>query len=228
MKKLLQKFTDYFAFSKGERRGIVALLGILGCLMIGIQILPHGYVKPIPNYADVGDNPTAESHNYASLQSYSGNHAQQERPQKPPQQSGYRPPREKKPFTVQANICDTFDLQEIRGVGPAFARRIFKYRNLLGGFIHKEQLKEVWGIDSAKYAQIEAAFIIDKQNIRKINLNTATINDLKTHPYLDYYQAKAIVQTRDTQGLYQSIEDILKIALIDQETFDLIREYLEI
>jgi DNA uptake protein ComE-like DNA-binding protein len=94
--------------------------------------------------------------------------------------------------------------------------------------VHIEQLLEVWGIDSARYEQINEFFIIDKQNIRKININTTTIRDLQRHPYMDYWQAKAIVQNRDENGLYQDIADILKLALIDQETFDLIKNYLEL
>ncbi len=232
MKKLFQKFTDFFAFTKSERRGILALLGILGGLMIGIQIMPYCYAKPVSDYSDIGANSSVEKNvgktvgaqNFVPQQTLRSN----ARNNTPQNSKKFQPIREKKPFTIHANTCDTLDLQQIRGIGSAFSKRIIKYRDQLGGFVRKEQLLEVWGIDSAKYAQIEGAFIIDKKNIRKINLNTVTINDLKKHPYLDYYQAKAIVQTRDSQGLYKSIDDILKIALIDKETFELICEYLEI
>ncbi len=222
MKKQIKKIADFFAFTRSERRGIVALLGILGFFMTGIQVIPLCYSKPpeLAIFEDLPERKELHKAQTASPQSPTNNTLSKPK--------SFKSAREKKVFTVQANACDTLDLQQIRGIGSAFSKRIVKYRDQLGGFVRKEQLLEVWGMDSVKYAQIEGAFIIDKQNIRKINLNTASINDLKRHPYLDYYQAKAIVQTRESQGFYTNVEDILKIALMDEETFGLICEYLEI
>jgi DNA uptake protein ComE-like DNA-binding protein len=236
MKNLFTTFTNFFAFTKSERRGIVALLSVLVVLMAGVQILPYCYSKPNnPEFSDeilvqtssnysennrahVGDSMSAQANNNLQQQSFQQNSSPQ----------NFQPVRERKPFTVRANTCDTLDLQQIRGIGSTLSNRIIKYREQLGGFVRKEQLLEVWGIDSARYVQVESAFIIDKENIRKININMATIRELQNHPYLDYYQAKAIVQTRDQQGFYENIADILKLALIDQETFDLIKEYLKL
>ena len=64
-------------------------------------------------------------------------------------------------FIVEINAADTFDLQEVKGIGSSYARRISNYRDRLGGFIKKEQLLEVFGIDSAKYVQIQASFTIN-------------------------------------------------------------------
>ncbi|MDR1951356.1 MAG: helix-hairpin-helix domain-containing protein [Bacteroidales bacterium] len=225
----MKKLFTFFAFTKGERRGIVSLLGILAFLMMGVQVMPYYHSKPnspefsdenllqsSPNYrADIGDDTTVRVENLRPQQSSS---SQQPRFQQ----------RETKIFTVQINICDTLDLQQIRGVGSKTSHNIINYRERLGGFVRKEQLLEVWGIDSTRYEQIQSAFVIDKRNIRKLNINTIEIRELQRHPYLDYYQAKAIVQTRDKQGVYTNISDILKLALIDQETFDLIKDYLEI
>ncbi|MCL2683172.1 MAG: helix-hairpin-helix domain-containing protein [Bacteroidales bacterium] len=229
MKKLFTSFTNFFGFNKSERRGIVALLGILVVLMMGIQVMPYyskSYDLPIANddRSNTGNDTTVEAQDFTPL--HSPKPSQQSSQQNP--QRSFQPVREKKPFTVQANTCDTLDLQQIRGIGSTISKRIIRYREQLGGFVRKEQLLEVWGIDSARYVQIESAFIIDKKNIRKLNINTASIRELQNHPYLDYYQAKAIVQTRDQQGFYENIADILKLALIDRETFDLIRDYLEL
>jgi DNA uptake protein ComE-like DNA-binding protein len=235
--KLFTTFANIFGFNKSERRGIVALLGILACLMIGIQILSHGYSKPFdpPITEDISSNNSfnnpsqiGDSTESTSTLTDNNNNAQQGQSQVSSQQFQQTNIRERKPFTVQANTCDTLDLQQIRGIGSAFSKRIISYRERLGGFVRKEQLLEVWGIDSAKFVQIEAAFIIDKNNVRKLNINTATIRDLQNHPYLDYYQAKEIVQTRDKQGFYENVSDILKLSLMDRETFELIRDYLEL
>ncbi|MCL2028238.1 MAG: helix-hairpin-helix domain-containing protein [Bacteroidales bacterium] len=228
----MKKLFIFFAFTKGERRGIVSLLGILSFLMMGIQVMPYYSKQETLEFSDeilVGAETastsvtaTAERSADTEVLETSGNARTQ--PNSPPRFQE----RERKIFTVQANTCDTLDLQQIRGVGSKTSHNIINYRERLGGFVRKEQLLEVWGIDSNRYEQIQAAFVIDKKNIRKLNINTIEIRDLQRHPYLDYYQAKAIVQTRDTQGLYTHISDILKLSLIDQNTFDLIKDYLEI
>lgn len=56
---------------------------------------------------------------------------------------------------IDLNEADSSKLETIRGIGPAFASRIIKYRNRLGGFHSKEQLREVYGLDSIKYEQIK-------------------------------------------------------------------------
>ena len=68
--------------------------------------------------------------------------------------------------------------------------------------------------------------IIDGDELRKININTATIDQLKRHPYLDYYQAKAIVNYREKYGKFATVNDLLKTNLSYQETFDKIKPYL--
>ena len=246
MKKSFVTLANFFAFTKGERRGVVALLSVISLLMFGIQVMPYYTQKNsllefsdedivqatssdfVANNNDatiVGDatvvgagsaRPNVETGGAPSLQD---------------NQNSSQPrfkTRERQPFRVHANTADTLDLQQIRGIGSTTSHRIVAYRERLGGFVRIEQLLEVWGIDSARYEQINEFFIIDKQNIRKININTTTIRDLQRHPYMDYWQAKAIVQNRDENGLYQDIADILKLALIDQETFDLIKNYLEL
>jgi competence ComEA-like helix-hairpin-helix protein len=250
MKRFLKTSASFFAFTKGERRGIVSLLGILTFLMMGIQVMPYYYSKPLDlefsdeilvesssnwsenNRANNGDDtPVGAGFISTSLNdrpALSTNNSINPQEEQSQASNWLINRRERAAFTVQANTCDTLDLQQIRGIGSATSQRIIRYREQLGGFVRKEQLMEVWGIDSARFVQIESAFIIDKENIRKLNINTASIRDLQRHPYLDYYQAKAIVQTRDNQGLYKNITDILKIALIDQKTFDLIRDYLEL
>jgi competence ComEA-like helix-hairpin-helix protein len=225
----MKKLFTFFAFTKGERRGIVSLLGILTFLMMGVQVMPYYHSKPI-NLEFSDENLVSSSNYRTNADDDTSVRVENFRPQQS-SNSNSQPrfqERERKVFTVQANTCDTLDLQQIRGIGSKTSHNIINYRERLGGFVRKEQLLEVWGIDSTRYEQIQSVFIIDKRNIRKLNINTIEIRELQRHPYLDYYQAKAIVQTRDKQGLYTNVSDILKLALIDQETFDLIKDYLEI
>ena len=126
---------------------------------------------------------------------------------------------------VDINSADTTTLMKLKGIGPSFARRIANYRNKLGGFYKKEQLMEVWGIDSALFNFIEPYVIIGK-NIRKIDLNKVEINQLKNHPYLNYNSAQSIIQIRNRIGRYYSVEDIKKSVILKSETFEKLKPYL--
>lgn len=132
----------------------------------------------------------------------------------------------RKPFIVSLNSADSLDLVQLYNIGPAFARRILKYRALLGGFVSKEQLMEVYGMDSARYNDIAPHITIDASDITTIDVNTATIDQLKRHPYLDYYQAKAIVRHREQAEAYHDISELRQVALIDNETYNKISLYL--
>ena len=127
---------------------------------------------------------------------------------------------------VELNTADSTELETLRGIGPAFSSRIVKYRNRLGGFYKKEQLLDVYGFDSAKFEGLKNQVSVDPLSIQKINLNTATFDELKRHPYLSYKQMNAIFQYRMQHGSYQSLEDLRKIAIIDEEILRKIEPYL--
>ena len=145
----------------------------------------------------------------------------------PGQQEYRKTPYEKKPIQITLNNADTLDLQQLRGIGPVFARRICRYRDLLGGFYKKEQLMEVNGLSPELYNEIAPFLTLDTTDLRPLKLNTATIKELNRHPYLDFYQAKAIVLFRQKGGSFEKPQDLLKVNLIDEETYNKIKPYLE-
>lgn len=130
-------------------------------------------------------------------------------------------------FVIDINSADTLQLQQLRGIGPAFARRIVKYRSLLGGFANKEQLLEVYGMTEDRYCQFASQIIVDTSLITKIPINKATVEQLRRHPYLDYYQASAIVKYCRQIGALQTPSDLLLVNLIDEETFTKILPYIQ-
>ena len=151
-------------------------------------------------------------------------HAQQSRTSEPASSS--YPYRKKEPLMFDLNDADSTDLVQLYNIGPTFARRIIRYRALLGGFVDKGQLMEVYGMDSTRYNDIIPHLYITPNTVATLDLNSATIDQLKRHPYLDYYQAKAIVRLRETSGPYDDIHEILEIPIIDQQTFTHIEPYL--
>ena len=144
----------------------------------------------------------------------------------PASSSFYQTQYPKKSLSFELNTADSLDLVQLYNIGPVVARRILKYRSLLGGYVRKEQLREVYGIDSARYNDIAPHLTVDPSRITPIDINTADIDRLKRHPYLDYYQAKAIIRLREEKGAYAGVRDILNIPIIDSETFTRIEPYL--
>ncbi|MDD5570458.1 MAG: helix-hairpin-helix domain-containing protein [Bacteroidales bacterium] len=135
---------------------------------------------------------------------------------------------EKNKNIVEINSADTNGLKTLKGIGSSFAKRIIKYRNSLGGFYKKEQLLEVWGIDSVKYFQFIDFVEINPAIIKKININSSGVDEIKTHPYIKYNIANAIVNYRKQHGSYKTTADIKKIVLIDEKIFQKISPYLKI
>ena len=127
---------------------------------------------------------------------------------------------------IEINTADSAKLTELHGIGPAFAKRIIGYRSRLGGFYHKEQLKEVFGLDSEKYAGLQAQVRVDPSRIRKIKINHVDFDALKYFPYLSFKQMNAIIQFREQHGDYESIRDMKNIAILDNEILRKIEPYL--
>jgi len=129
---------------------------------------------------------------------------------------------------VELNTADSLNLISLYGIGPAFAKRIIKYRTLLGGFYSTSQLLEVYGFDQDKLDKIIDYIEVNPNMLLKININKVSTDILKKHPYFDYYTAKAIVDQRIILGKYSSMDQIKQIPLIHDELFKKIRNYITI
>ena len=109
-------------------------------------------------------------------------------------------------------------------VGPGRARLIYKYREALGGFHRKEQLLEVFTIDSVTFEAINKAAFLSTISLRKLNLNGDTL----THPYLTKTIANAIVSYRRQHGNFTKLEDVREVLLIDNQLYMKLVPYLTI
>ena len=93
---------------------------------------------------------------------------------------------------VVLNTADTTVLKTVPGIGPYYARKVVEYGQRLGGYVSVDQLDEIEGfpLDAKDYLTIDGA------SPRKLNVNTLTLNELRKHPYLSFYQATAITDFR--------------------------------
>ena len=134
---------------------------------------------------------------------------------------------EKKNFNVDVNNADTMALIALPGIGSKLALRIINFRNKLGGFYSVDQIKETYGLADSTFQKIKIYLIVDGQ-VEKINLNTVTKDELKTHPYIKWNLANAIIEYRTQHGDYKSIEDLKNISMLDENTFIKIAHYLSL
>lgn len=128
--------------------------------------------------------------------------------------------------TIELNSADSAQLTHVHGIGGSIATWIIRYRNRLGGFYNKEQLKEVYGIDTTKYDEIKDQLTIDRSKIMKMNINSISFASLRQCPYLGYKQASAIIEYRTQHGKYSSIDDIRNVAIITPDILTKIEPYL--
>jgi DNA uptake protein ComE-like DNA-binding protein len=105
---------------------------------------------------------------------------------------------------VVLNTADTTALKTVPGIGPYFARKIVEYGARLGGYVSVDQLDEIedFPLDAKRYLEIQ------NPAPRKLNLNQLSLNDLKRHPYINYYRAKAITDYRRLHGPLHSLADL--------------------
>lgn len=127
---------------------------------------------------------------------------------------------------VELNGADSTLLTSLQGIGPAFARRILKYRQRLGGFVKSEQLLEVYGMDSARYQLIRNRVVVDTSLVVKININKASFKEILRHPYFEYYIVKAICNEREKRHGFDQKTDLLSVKLIYHELYLKIEPYI--
>ncbi len=137
-------------------------------------------------------------------------------------------PLRKFPSVIELNTADTTDLISINGIGPSFAKRIIAYRERLGGYHSINQLTEVFGIDQEKFDAIKSFVKADSSYIRKININTAEISDLKKMPYISPGVATALVNYRKAHGNFKSVSGIKSCLMITTDLYNKLLPYLTI
>ena len=129
---------------------------------------------------------------------------------------------------VQVNSADTTQLIALPGIGSKLAARIINFRDKLGGFYATEQIKETYGLPDSTFQLLKPYLQVDASAVRKININAATKDELRTHPYIKWALANAIIEYRTQHGTFKSIEELKNIMLIDEATFNKIVPYLSL
>lgn len=125
------------------------------------------------------------------------------------------------------NTCDTATLKKIYGIGPVLAERIIKYRSLLGGFVVKEQLSEVYGLKGEALENIYGKSYIEETFVpEKVTINESDVKAMASHPYISFPLAKAIYAYRAQHGNFSTPEALLNIHIVDSATLIKLKPYI--
>ncbi|MEI6138133.1 MAG: helix-hairpin-helix domain-containing protein [Mariniphaga sp.] len=130
-------------------------------------------------------------------------------------QRNFVKPVEKPVSLVELNSADSINLLEIKGIGPVFASRIIRFRNLLGGYCSVSQLKEIYGMKPENFETVSPCFTVDQTAIKTFNINFSTVQELGRHPYIGFKTARRILKLRDQKGKFYSTNDLTTVVSSD-------------
>ena len=140
----------------------------------------------------------------------------------------YKP---KEYFQFELNSADTTLLCKLPGIGKGRANMIIAYRTQLGGFYSAEQLREIENIPDSIIDTLIPYISIELDSLKKIDINKSSIKRLHRHPYISYYQAKAIYNLRwdkKHNGRIENLEDIRHLKEFSEKEFLRASQYLKI
>ena len=122
--------------------------------------------------------------------------------------------------TIDINNADSLAWVSLPGIGPSYSKRIINFRNRLGGFHNISQVAETFGLPDSTFQRIRPQLTLSDSSVKKININTASVDELKAHPYIRYYIANAIVQYRAQHGKFSSLSELKKIMPVTDEVYN--------
>lgn len=166
------------------------------------RLIPYVSIKEAKK-----ENPQYEQKGYADKISYSKSYGNQK---------------------TDINLADTSAFIALPGIGSKLAKRIIAYREKLGGFYSVDQISETYFLPDSTFQKIKPYLVTDSKAIKKININSASVEEMKLHPYIKYNMANAIFQYRQQHGNYNSVEEFKKIMTVTDDFYDKVFPYLTV
>ena len=118
---------------------------------------------------------------------------------------------------IEINSADSATLRKVRGIGEKTVVALLQYRKLLGGFVRKEQISELKCVTAENFLRISEQIYCDSCKISKIDINFAPAFDFEHHPYMTRRAAKLILETRESKGGWNSIEEMQEDNIFTEE-----------
>lgn len=133
-------------------------------------------------------------------------------------------------FKIEVNSATAEEYEKLYGIGKVFAQRIVSFRDKLGGFYSINQVKHVYGIEDSVFQKFKKNLSIKPAKIKKLNINTATFEELTANPYFFSTIAKQIIGYRTKVKPFETIEDIKNLYFVKDhpEHYDKMLPYVAI
>ncbi|MGB6152911.1 MAG: helix-hairpin-helix domain-containing protein [Pricia sp.] len=127
------------------------------------------------------------------------------------------------------NTATITELRTINGIGEKLSARILKFRDRLGGFLIDEQLYDVYGLEPMVVERTLKKFrVLQKPDIQKINVNTASAYEIATLVYIQKQVAQSIVDYRNDNNGILSLDELKNIDGFPFDKIDRIALYLSL
>jgi len=134
----------------------------------------------------------------------------------------------KQVYSIDINSATEDELIKLPHIGCSRAHSIIAFREKIGGFYSLNQMLELYNFSSYLVDSIKGMFKLDSSQHKRININTASISEMKTHPYFKYFSAKKIVDYRNIKGLITSPSELLTNKILDSVTYRKVEHYISI
>lgn len=123
---------------------------------------------------------------------------------------------------IDLNLADTASLKRIPGIGRGLAGMIVNYRKRLGGFYVVTQLQEIPYLD----AELNHWFVVKNPQLEKLRVNRAGLDELRSHPYMDFYKARAILEYRRKRGNIKGLSQLSMMEEFAEKDLERLLPYL--
>lgn len=130
------------------------------------------------------------------------------------------------PVMLDINQSDSAAWEALPGIGPALARRIIRFRNMLGGFYCVDQVAETFGLPDSTFQRIRNRLQCRTPELNKIPVNDASLDQLKQHPYIRFAYARKWDAYRNQHGRFRSREELQQALLMPDSVFAKLEHYL--
>ena len=215
-----------FLFSSSERRGLYLLLLLSALFIVGKYFFFPVESVSLESPAVIKKQDTVHQYAYPKKEwkvyekkkyeaRYSNNYSTPK--------ANYTKP---KINSIELNSATQEQLVLLNGIGESYASRILKYREIIGGYVSKQQLLQVYGLDSVLYQKIKDDVLVNSSLVKKYNINTDTEEDLAKFRRIGYKRAKVLVNYRNQHGKFSSIKDLLKTRVFSDSLLYLIEPYI--
>lgn len=124
---------------------------------------------------------------------------------------------------VVLNTADTTQLRKVPGIGSYYASEIIRYGQRLGGYVSVDQLDEIENFPQTS----KQYFVIANAHPKRLNINRLTLQQLRRHPYINFYQAKAITDYRRLHGDIKSLNELRLSKDFPEEAIRRLGPYIE-